>query len=202
MTTPARDAALLRVRGLPVPGGRPLDLDVRPGERVALVGADGDVATTVLAGLAGRLPVPPGTVTGRDASARTGYVRADRTLVGTLTAVENLEVGLLERAPGRDVRREQTAEQVLGAVGLAPSSWNNLVEQLSGGQQQRVALARALVAGPALLVLDEPTSELDPDSTALVLEVLGRSVAGGAACVLASRDPEAAAWCDRRVELG
>ena len=184
------DQTVLDVRGLPVPGRADLVLDVAAGERVALVGADGDVATEVLARLPALVALP------------VGYVRADRTLVGTLTAVENLGVVLLARRRGRQPPRWADAEEVLASVGLPDSSWHNLVEQLSGGQQQRVALARALVGRPALLVLDEPTSELDPDSTALVLGVLDAAVADGAACVLASRDPDVVAWCDRRLELG
>ncbi len=201
--SPAEPAAtVLEVRGLLVPGCSSLDLDLRPGARVALAGLDGDVATTVLATLAGRLPVPIGSVTRGPAPTRVGYVRADRTLVGTLTATENLAVVLLQLDQVRTAAYVPEAERVLASLGLPASSWNNLVEQLSGGQQQRVALARALIGRPSLLVLDEPTSELDPDSTALVLDVLGAAVADGTACVLASRDPGVVAWCDQTVDLG
>ena len=118
-----------------------------------------------------------------------GYVSRDYGLVGTLTAAENLVVTLLgRRGRGSGAAIWRRAEQQLAAVGSGPATWHNLVEQLSGGQQQRVALARALVNRPRLLVLDDPTSELDPDSVQLVADVLTRAAQHGSCGVLVSDD--------------
>jgi ABC-type multidrug transport system ATPase subunit len=185
-----------------------LDLEVEPGRRVALVSTRGSEASAVLGALAGRRPLAAGTVTldgepltAASATRQVGYVRADRNLVGTLTAVENLVAVLLADTRRTPAALWQRAEHQLAEVGLAPATWHNLAEQLSGGQQQRVALARALVARPRLLVLDDPTSELDPDTAELVVQVLDRASARGTVCVLTSSDEVLLASCDVHVHL-
>ena len=190
--------------GLVVTGA--LALTVAPGERVALTSRSGSAASAALAVLAGRRP-PDGSVRLLDGEpyddpppSRVGYVGYDHRLVGTLTAAENL-VAVLLGGPDAPAVSWRRAEEQLASVGLPAAAWHNLVEQLSGGQQQRVALARALVARPRLLVLDDPTSELDPDSATLVLEVLDRTVSEGACCVLTSSDPFVRDSCDRQVAL-
>jgi ABC-type polar amino acid transport system ATPase subunit len=95
-----------------------------------------------------------------------------------------------------------SAEQQLEELALAPATWHNLVEQLSGGQQQRVALGRALVLRPSLLVLDQPTSELDPDSVTLVDGVLRRAQDQGCAVLLAADEEVLLAGCAQVVDLG
>ena len=191
----------LMATGLPLAGG---ELRVPAGAlaRVAL----GSAADTsgLLAGLAGLAPLGGGasvSVAGEPLAAAVaagwvGYVSRDYGLVGTLTAAENLVVSLLGRpGQGSGAAVWRRAEQQLATVGLAPATWHNLVEELSGGQQQRVAIARALVLRPRLLVLDDPTSELDPDSAALVAEVLTRAAAHGACGVLATDDEPLVAAC-------
>jgi ABC-type multidrug transport system ATPase subunit len=160
--------------------------------------------SSLLAGLAGLGPLGPDAAVSVDgeplaravAAGWVGYVGRDYTLVGTLTAAENLVVSLLGRpGQGSGAAVWRRAEQQLAAVGLAPATWHNLVEELSGGQQQRVAIARALVLRPRLLVMDDPTSELDPDSAALVAEVLVRAAAHGACGLLATQDEPLVAAC-------
>ena len=85
-------------------------------------------------------------------------------------------------------------------VGLGGAT-QRLVEQLSGGQQQRVAIARAIVGRPALLVADEPTSELDPTTRDLVVQLLRSAAGEGAAVVLATHDSDVADSCDRTLTL-
>ena len=127
-----------------------------------------------------------------------GYVPATPQLLPVLTAVENVALALAAsaRLPADAWAR---AERLLGRLGLPPGAWHNAVEQLSGGQQQRVAVARALVDRPALLVADDPTSELDPSSAALVFAALFGAVADGSALVLVTESPEASEACTRRV---
>nr|WP_239579526.1 ATP-binding cassette domain-containing protein [Microlunatus panaciterrae] len=183
-------------------------MDVPPGHRAAVTGPSSADVTAVLATLAGlRAPAtgsimidesPVGLAPPPD---RVGYLSQDHRLIGTLTAVENLLVTMI--AGGEPANRSTAlrAEEQLQALALAPATWHNLVEQLSGGQQQRVALGRALVLRPRLLVLDHPTSELDPDTVELVDGVLHEVTAQGVSCVLASDDETVLGSCADRLEL-
>lgn len=182
--------------GLVATGVMGMDLRVPAGRLARVTLASAADASVLLAALAGLRPLDGGRVTvdGEPVEAAVaqgwvGYVSRDFGLVGTLTAAENLVVTLLaQRGRGSGAAIWRRAEQQLAAVGLAPATWHNLVEQLSGGQQRRVALARALVNRPRLLVLDDPTSELDPDSAQLVADVLTRAAQHGCCGVLATDD--------------
>jgi ABC-type multidrug transport system ATPase subunit len=176
---------------------RGLDLDVPAGSWAGIGGGPTADTSALLAVIAGRRRPDAGELLlgGRPLDAgRVGYVTGEHRLIGTLTAVENLAVVPYDMG-GSPSRRWARAEEQLAAVGLPSSSWHNLTEQLSGGQQQRVAIARALVARPPLVVLDDPASELDPDSTALLVSVLAGAVAAGGCGVLATGDERLRALC-------
>ena len=185
-----------------------LELALPAGCRVGVVGPSSADQTAVLATVAGLRAPAAGTIEvggsalgAAPSPARVGYLSQDHRLIGTLTAVENVLVALL--AGGSDGRTSiRRAEAQLEALALAPATWHNLVEQLSGGQQQRVALARALVRRPTLLVLDQPTSELDPDSVVLVDQVLQAAQDEGAAILLANDPGVIIDHCDQIVHLG
>ena len=120
-------------------------------------------------------------------------------LAAMLTAHENVLLPLLARgATAREAPGQAAA--ALDAVGLGEVH-SHLVEELSGGQQQRVAVARALAVRSPVLLADEPTSELDHVNREVVLRLLRDRARPGAAVIMATHDPEAAAAADRVVHL-
>jgi putative ABC transport system ATP-binding protein len=126
-----------------------------------------------------------------------GFVFQAFNLVPTLTAVENILLPL--RLARREVDRAWLS-QVVDAVELSRRLGHRPAE-LSGGEQQRVAIARALVTRPAIVFADEPTGNLDSRSGAEVLSLLRHGVTQGAAVVMVTHDPTAAAHGDHVVFL-
>lgn len=208
MAEPALHCTGLVVRYGPTTALDGVGLAVRPGEMVAVTGHSGAGKTTLLSVLGGVTRPQVGTVRVGDAvldgladavAAGVALVPQGNGLAAVLTAHENVVLPLLARgvAPHEAPAR---ASQALASVGLAEVH-AHLVEELSGGQQQRVAVARGLaLAGPVLLA-DEPTSELDHTNREVVLRLLRARAAAGAAVVMATHDPEAAAAADRVVHL-
>ena len=161
-----------------------LDLDVEPGGYVALVGASGVGKSTLLSVIGGLEAPQAGSVVvdGPDLNGlyRTeladfrretvGFVFQHFGLLDTLTAAENVALACSSAGIAGAVRRERALE-LLDAVGLADRAGHRPVA-LSGGERQRVAIARALANRPALVLADEPTGNLDDDSTEVVVELL------------------------------
>jgi putative ABC transport system ATP-binding protein len=132
--------------------------------------------------------------------ARVGFVFQSFHLLPHLSLLENvaLPLVLLGVAPGE---REVRARGLLAAVGLGVRA-DDLPRELSGGEMQRVAVARALVHRPALVLADEPTGNLDPESAGTVLDLLGAQVRdAGAAGLLVTHSAAAAAHADRVLVL-
>ncbi len=173
---------------------RGVDLDVAAGELVALVGGDGAGKTTVLRALAGRLSPHSGTITVR-ADGGTGVVPARGATWRDLTVDENL--GFVRAAHGADPAR---LDDLVGRMGLRDAR-DRLAGHLSGGMRQKLALAMALVHGPSLLVLDEPTTGVDPVSRAEIWRLLGEELAAGAGIVLATTYLDEAERATRAVVL-
>jgi ABC-type lipoprotein export system ATPase subunit len=187
-------------------------LDVDKGEFVAMVGPSGSGKSTLLH-LAGGLDQPEaGTVllgerdlgvlsAGERAKIRRreiGFVFQFFHLIPTLSVAENVELPLLLDGV-RDKTGAVTA--MLDRVGLAGRA-GHLPGELSGGEMQRAAIARALVAGPDLILADEPTGNLDSANGAVVLDVLAAQVAeAGAALLVVTHDDSAAARADRVLHL-
>ena len=203
----------LSARGLSVRLGARLVLDevglaARGGELVALVGPSGSGKTTLLQLLAGELapdagevcvdgePLRPGDP---QHTARLGRVLQLHALVPVLTAGENVELAMRARGVSGAPARER-AEQALTRVGLGEVV-DRLATRLSGGQQQRVAVARALALGPAVVLADEPTSELDAATRDVVVAELRQEAARGALVLVATHDAAVARACDRRISL-
>jgi sulfonate transport system ATP-binding protein len=172
---------------------RDLDLDIAPGEFVALLGASGSGKTTLLRTLAGLDPAPPEAVRTPDARA---VVFQDPRLLPWKQVWRNVALGL----NGSGVRAK--AEAALGEVGLSHrlDAWP---ATLSGGEAQRVALARALVREPGLLLLDEPFASLDALTRIRMHDlVLALWRAHAPAVLLVTHDvDEAIALADRVVVL-
>jgi ABC-type lipoprotein export system ATPase subunit len=180
---------------------------VAPGAQIALVGASGSGKSTLLHVLAGLQPPSSGAVSwpglGATPAGRpdlVGVVFQSPSLLPPLDAVENVELPLL--LLGADpVQARARAREALDRLGLMPLA-DQLPEELSGGQAQRVALARVLVAGPRLVLADEPTGQLDHATGAHVLDVLQATVAQlGAALVVSTHDDEVACRLATRWEI-
>jgi putative ABC transport system ATP-binding protein len=194
-----------------VPVFHDVTLAIGGGEFVALLGESGVGKSTLLNCVAGLDRADSGRITvcgaelesldddarARMRRARLGFVFQAFHVLPHLSVAENVSLPL--RLLGRhDPAR---VDQVLDAVGLGPlgARWP---AELSGGQLQRVAIARAVVHAPALILADEPTGNLDPDTAARVLELLHAQVRdAGAACLLATHSAAAAAHADRVLRL-
>ncbi len=190
----------------------PLDLRVPSGRLLSVTGPSGAGKSSLLWALAGALRPEAADVTGtvhvggrlledREGAARSGVVLVPQRngLGGSLSAEESILVPLL----ALDVSAREASRRVdesLARVGLGEFA-RHLVDQLSGGQQQRVALARAFALRPAVLLADESTSDLDADNRALMIAALRVEAERGAAVVLATHDPEAAAQTDAVLAL-
>lgn len=191
---------------------RDISLTVNQGEFVAVMGASGSGKSTLLNVLGGLLPPDAGTVTvdGLDLGSmsdaaltvyrrdRVGFIFQMFNLVGTLDVEENILLPSL--AGGRKVA-PAVLDAMIEKVGLAHRR-HAMPDTLSGGEQQRVAIARALVSGPALVLADEPTGNLDSENTRLMGDLfrdLHRTQ--GCAFVLVTHAPDVAMWADRVIVL-
>jgi putative ABC transport system ATP-binding protein len=209
---------VLSIRGLAksYPGPRPravfagVDLELAPGEYVAVRGESGIGKSTLLnlvAGLdrpdAGAIAFDGVELAGLDDDSltelrrrRMGFVFQAFHILPYLDVAQNVALPLLLNGT-LDGAGEARVPDMLRAVGLGDRAASRPSE-LSGGELQRVAIARALVHRPRLVLADEPTGNLDPDSAAQVLELLRASVKReGAAGILVTHSPVAAATADR-----
>jgi putative ABC transport system ATP-binding protein len=188
-----------------------VDLTLAAGEFVAVVGESGVGKSTLLNCVAGLDTIDAGSVrvAGTDIHAlaepaqarfrrqRLGFVFQAFHVLPHLSVAANVGLPLLLQHAADPAR----VAAMLAAVGLAGFG-ARLPQTLSGGQLQRVAIARALVHRPMLILADEPTGNLDPDSADRVLALLAAQVREhGAACLLATHSRAAAARADRAVTL-
>ncbi|MEV5714482.1 ABC transporter ATP-binding protein [Amycolatopsis mediterranei] len=192
---------------------RGVDLTVWPGEYVAIMGASGSGKSTLL-NMLGCLDVPTsgqylldgfgvGKLNERQLSLlrnrKIGFIFQSFNLVPRTSALSNVELPLVYSGLRRSERRRR-ALAALEMVGLSDRA-KHLPSELSGGQIQRVAVARALVTGPAMLLADEPTGNLDRRSTEDVLGVFDRLNRLGRTIVVITHEDEVAAHAHRVVRV-
>lgn len=129
-----------------------------------------------------------------------GYIFQDYAILPTLTARENVMVPLLMQGYSHK-KAEEKANFALERVGLLDRC-NNLPSELSGGQQQRVSIARAIAHGPKIMFADEPTANLDSDTSETVLNTFLELNRAGQTIIMVTHEPEYAALTDRTIMLG
>jgi lipoprotein-releasing system ATP-binding protein len=187
-----------------------VDLHIMPGEIVGLIGPSGSGKSSLLHA-AGMLERPSGGdvlvegQSGWDMSDdqrtgirrnRIGFVYQFHHLLPEFDAIHNVALpALIAGRKRREVMAE--AERLLGVLGLA-HRLRHQPAQLSGGEQQRVAIARAMINNPVLILADEPTGNLDPDTSTVVFAALSDLVRNeGAAALIATHNLELAKYMDR-----
>ncbi len=201
------DTGRLKVQAL-----RDVDFDVGRGEMVAVMGPSGCGKTTLLNCLSGLDTVDGGTIRieGRDLtemgdeartrhrSKRMGFIFQSFNLLPVLSAAENVELPLLVGGVKPKAARARAVE-ALETVGLA-ARVDHMPKELSGGEQQRVAVARSIINDPAIVWADEPTGNLDSDTSGDIMGMLRRlNQELGQTYVVVTHSPEVADVCDRTV---
>jgi putative ABC transport system ATP-binding protein len=163
---------------------RGVDLEVKRGEMVAIMGPSGCGKTTLLNCLSGLDSTDQGEILIEDQelhklpddqrsdyrAQRMGFIFQHYNLLPVLSAVENVEMPLLVSGVSTAEARKKSLE-ILSLVGLADRA-NHLPAELSGGQRQRVTIARALVNTPAIIWADEPTGDLDSETTSEIMDLI------------------------------
>ena len=195
---------------------RGVSLDIAAGEFVSVSGPSGSGKSTFMH-ILGCLDRPTSgsyRLAGRDVSGlsrdqlavvrnrQIGFVFQGFNLLARTTALDNVELPLLYRGGGmRAAERRRLARDMLAAVGLG-DRLHHLPNQLSGGQQQRVAVARALINRPAIVAADEPTGNLDSQTSIEVMELFRKlNTESGITIVLITHEREIAAYGDRIIRF-
>jgi len=201
---------IFRVGEVDVHALQGVDLDVARGEFLAIVGTSGSGKSTLFNILGGLTPPTSGTVeiNNHDLAAMSdsqrndlrkrvvGFVFQKYNLLPTLTAEQNIQI-----VRGRPIEFDAHFTEVLQMLGI-DKRLHHKPRALSGGEQQRVAIARAIVNGPAILLADEPTGNLDSKNSDIVLNLLrDLNKRLGQTILMITHNPEAAAYADRTVHM-
>ncbi len=192
---------------------RDIDLSIRRGDFVAIIGQSGSGKTTLMNTL-GCLDTPTSgtyTLDGIETSGlsadglawvrgrKLGFIFQRYNLLESLTALENVALPAVYTGLSHEARSER-AKELLERLGLADKLANR-PHQLSGGQQQRVSIARALMNGGEVILADEPTGALDSQSGHMVMDILKTLHHDGHTVILVTHDHNIAAYADRVIEI-
>ena len=204
---------IFRVGEVDVEALQGVDLDVARGEFLSIVGTSGSGKSTLFNILGGLTPPTSGTISinGKDLGNMTdaqrnelrkhtvGFVFQKYNLLPTLTAEQNIQI--VRDVAGRPIEFDDPFKEVLHMLGIE-KRLHHKPRALSGGEQQRVAIARAIVNGPAILLADEPTGNLDSKNSDIVLNLLrDLNKRLGQTILMITHNPEAAAYGDRTVHM-
>lgn len=191
-----------------------VNLTVEEGEFVSLMGASGSGKSTLLNAIAGIDRPTSGQIVikGTDITklsranladwraANIGYIFQMHNLIAVLSAYENVELPLL-LLPMSAAERHKRVMLALEAVHLVDRK-DHYPRQLSGGQEQRVGIARAIVANPTIIVGDEPTGDLDAETTDQILDLIQRlNTELGMTMIVVTHDPRVGALAQRQIRL-
>ena len=188
-------------------------LHIDDGEFVSIIGPSGSGKSTLM-NMLGCLDVPTSGeywLHGQDVSALSddelsdirnreiGFIFQGFNLIPNLTALENVELPLIYRGVSKSVREELSVE-ALKKVGLE-HRMDHKPSEMSGGQQQRVAIARAIAQAPPVILADEPTGNLDSNSTKEIMDILKGLHKEGRTVILITHDNEIAAQAKRVIKI-
>jgi putative ABC transport system ATP-binding protein len=193
---------------------RNIDLEITNGEFVAIVGKSGSGKSTLLNMIGGIDRPSSGSLSVGGANIQSlshnelaswrgrgvGFVFQFFQLLPTLTVAENVMLPMDFAGMLPHNARRARAEQLLERVGVADQA-DKLPSALSGGQQQRVAIARALANDPPLILADEPTGNLDSETSAAIFTLFGQLAADGKTLLVVTHDPAAAMVVSRTVTI-
>ena len=217
------DGSVVRVAGLgkqyhtaagPVPALANINLSIYPGEFVAVMGPSGSGKSTFM-NILGCLDLPSDGsyfLNGTDVRSLTkdqlaqlrnrviGFVFQGFNLLSRSTLLKNVGLPLVYAGMGKD-ERNKLAHGMLEKVGLGKYG-DSLPNRISGGQQQRVAIARALINNPRLILADEPTGNLDSNTSREIMDIFSRlNREEGITIVLVTHEPDIAAYAKRLVRF-
>lgn len=198
---------------LSVPVLKGVDLNIRQGEFVAIMGQSGSGKSTLMnvIGCLDSFDAGSYSFAGTDISSltptelsnlrsrRIGFVFQSFNLVNQISALRNVELPLIYAGRSRQMRKRLSAA-MLDLMGLGDRA-DHLPTQLSGGQQQRVAIARALVNKPALIVADEPTGSLDSETGESIMQRLKMVNSSGTTVMLVTHEASVASHAERIINI-
>lgn len=188
-------------KGKTEPAVHDCSLTVAPGELIAVVGHNGAGKSTLFDILGGLTKPDSGKTVSHIDTVDIGWCPQREIVDWSLTVSQNISLGLDIRRPTSRAERARSVAELAAALGLS-SYLNQTAETLSGGELRRTQIARAMAGDPHLMILDEPTTGLDPAGIRIVFEYLERRRAEGASALISTHETSRfAAYCSRVIAI-